>query len=90
MSDKVDIKIPLTDYVVIQMATLDDEIATQEVIKAQADLSIAQLKKKKTEAVINLHHEKLTKRIESNKAEAKQLEPETKQHEVEKKNDAIN
>lgn len=65
--NKVDIKIPLTDYVVIQLATLDDEIAAQEVIKAQAELAIAQLNKKKTEAVINLHHEKLTKKIESEK-----------------------
>jgi hypothetical protein len=61
------ITMPLTDYVSIQLAAFDDEIATQEVIKAQAELAIAQLKKKKTEAVINLHHDRLTKRIEADK-----------------------
>jgi hypothetical protein len=61
------ITIPLTDYVSIQLATFDDEIATQEIAKAQTELTIAQIKKKKTEAIINLHHDRLTKRIDADK-----------------------
>jgi hypothetical protein len=61
------ITIPLTDYVSIQLTTFDDEIAAQEVIKAQANLAIAQLKKKKTEAIINFHHDRLTKQIDAGK-----------------------
>jgi hypothetical protein len=69
---EVEINVDSATYLTLQLAKMDDEIASLELSKAQIDLKISQCKKNKMQAIMDFHYSELKAQTDKKAAENKE------------------